>query len=589
MRRTSIRFRLLSMMICLTTLPIIAFAMIATTNMRNLVEPEIINANTSGVMWSAEYLENIIEQLDRMFYSLQLNDELMDSMSKLDSDDIYVQYKTQNFMKQTLSTSLYTNSSKIDEFTLYVHEGHKSFTVSHNVTGKIDTINIENQPWNRLENIDTNIYFESIGQHIYAVHSINRFPDKKLKGGLAVRLDSNVLDKVFNILKSEEEGSIYLFNDEIDLLWGTSEISNTREIKHQVENFKNNEKNNDYIKTKDYYYFIREIDDGKLILIKAVPTSLIKMAEINTIKAGFVIAGIFVVISIVISTLFSLKISKPIVNLAKTMSKDLIHDLKVDSGQSIDEIILLENGYNSMIKRLKELIEEEYQHEIDLKNAQLVALQAQINPHFLNNTLQLIGGMALSKNIPEIYDITRGIGDLLRYSIDNNSNMVTINDELINIQNYLMIQQKRFEGRCKVKIRVSESVKRYLLPKFTLQPIVENAFQYGLQPKVGEWKLELRISHIGNRIAIMIKDSGVGIKEKDLKKIRGKLNNNFRGEVDKNTPLVKRKGTGIGLRNVDSRLKLKFGKGFGVRIFSSEGLGTLVVLIIKEREWEGQA
>src|SRR5690606_13572117 len=116
-----------------------------------------------------------------------------------------------------------------------------------------------------------------------------------------------------------------------------------------------------------------------------------------------------------------------------------------------DEIGLLEAGYNFMMACIKTFIENEFQHEIEVKKAQLIALQAQINPHFLNNTLHLIGGMALKKGAPEIYRITQVIGDLLRYSISMEGDQtVSLSEELKHTANYLFIQEQRFAGRCEV-------------------------------------------------------------------------------------------------------------------------------------------
>ncbi|MEX1028474.1 MAG: sensor histidine kinase [Paenibacillaceae bacterium] len=254
-----------------------------------------------------------------------------------------------------------------------------------------------------------------------------------------------------------------------------------------------------------------------------------------------------------------------------------IHNFEMKSIQSNDEIGMLERGYNSMMQRIKGLIEEEYQREIEVKNAQLMALQAQINPHFLNNTLHLIGGMALSKDAPEIYQITRVIGDLLRYSISTDGDMVSIEDELKHVQNYIFIQEQRFVGRCKVDVVIDESARSSRLPKFTLQPMVENAFEHGLQRKLGTWKIEVRIKRIGERIALMIKDEGVGLSEHRLHELRTELRGEQKIRLDKDES---RKRRGIGLRNVDARLKLQFGERYGVRLYSRARVGTLIVMMI---------
>lgn len=218
-----------------------------------------------------------------------------------------------------------------------------------------------------------------------------------------------------------------------------------------------------------------------------------------------------------------------------------------------------------------------------------MALQAQINPHFLNNTLHLIGGMALSKNAPEIYRITRVIGELLRYSISTEGDMVPLKDELKHMQNYIFIQEHRFVGRCTVTVSMDETVLDSKLPKFTIQPIVENAFEHGLQQKEGAWKVEIRIKRIGNRIGIMVKDDGVGLAEERLRQVRAELQGGLAIKGDWTGPDGSRKRRGIGLRNVNARLKFQFGNGYGARIFSKPKAGTLVLLVLPVSKGEDGA
>lgn len=330
-------------------------------------------------------------------------------------------------------------------------------------------------------------------------------------------------------------------------------------------------------KTSKSYFFMQKVSKGKMTIIKAIPVETINQSAQATIRAGIIIGLLFVAASVILSILFSLRISKPIVSLARTMRRAEIQSFELKSVKNTDEIGLLEHGYNSMMQRMKELIEVEYQREIDMKTSQLRTLQAQINPHFLNNTLHLIGGMALEKEAPEIYRVTRVIGDLLRYSISTGSDLALFGDELKHMQNYIFIQEQRFSGRCQVIVANDEASSDCLLPKFTLQPIVENAFEHGLQSKEGSWLVEVRIKRIRNRMLIAVWDSGVGIEEDKLAAIRKDLRSGSESNagLPEKEPSGRRRG--IGLKNVDSRLKLHFGARSGIRIFSKKGAGTIVL------------
>lgn len=580
MKRTSIRFRLMVIMICLATIPVITVTWIATNNTKSSVQKEIISANTSRMLWADQYLNELIEQIDIMFYTLQINQKLMAGVNDIDNPNRSIQFNTQKYIQDTLMSSFYANSRKVDELSLYIHSNHKAFAVNYATSGTISNLNITKGVWSRILKRAVNMYFKQSGSSIYAYHSVNRFPDKKLLGGLSVRVDKDVWREVSGILQSEKQSSIFLMNDEGELLSGSSKMKEPNEIATTLHNLKLETSDLEFKKTSNYYFFMKRVGDGQLILVKAIPLKMINQSASSTMMAGLLTGCLFAAISLLISVFVSFRISRPIMSLARTMSKVQILDFEKKAVYGSDEIGMLERCYNSMMQRIKELIEEEYQREIELKNAQLMALQAQINPHFLNNTLHLIGGMALSNKMPEIYNITRVMADLLRYSIGNEGNMVSLKEELVHMRNYIYIQERRFVDRCSVKVTEEEEANEIKLPKFTLQPIVENAFEHGLQRRAGAWNIEVRIKRIGKRICIIVRDDGVGIETKKLAQLRESLKEGVSVSTnDIGTDLPRKRG-GIGLRNVNARLKLQFGEKYGARIYSRQGTGTMIVLAL---------
>jgi len=582
-RRIGIRFKLMVMMICLTTLPVVTVTWLAASNTRHSVEQEIINANVSRMEWANQYLNELIQQIDTLFYTVQINTELMSSLSAVDNPNISVQYITQKYISDTLKQVFYANSNKIDDFNLYIHENKKAISVNFISSGSISYMDIENGSWSRMIDTPINMYFKQEANGIHAFHSMNRFEDRKFLGGLSVRINRKVWDEIGTILKSEQDSSVFLLNDEGELLSGSTNGKSSEDTFALINSLHVPDTGMSFQKTNKYHFYIQKVSKGKITIIKAIPIETINHSARSTIQAGLLIGSIFVVASIVLSILFSLKISKPIVSLARTMRTAKIQNFELKSVKNTDELGLLEHGYNSMMHRIKELIEVEYQREIDMKTSQLRTLQAQINPHFLNNTLHLIGGMALEKDAPEIYQVTRVIGELLRYSISTGSDLVTFGDELKHMKNYVFIQEQRFAGRCQIVVQNDDSTSDCLLPKFTLQPIVENAFEHGLQSKSGSWCVEIRIKQVRQFILIAVLDHGVGISKEKLKELRNHIRSgNESSSIDKDQHKQRK---GIGLRNVDSRLKLHFGEASSIRIYSEIGNGTIVLfkLPIPER------
>jgi two-component system sensor histidine kinase YesM len=205
-------------------------------------------------------------------------------------------------------------------------------------------------------------------------------------------------------------------------------------------------------------------------------------------------------------------------------------------------------------------------------------LQAQINPHFLNNTLNLLGGMAVAKGVPEIYGIAQAVGDMFRYAAEVDRDLVPLNQELRHVKNYLLIQEHRFTGRCSVDVAVDVDVQMTRVPRFTLQPLVENAFEHGLQGKRGAWSVSIRGHRCRRGTIIVVADDGKGMSPETLRELRSRLRDKKTGEPVTHS---------IGLRNVDARLKIHFGNRYGLRVFATPEAGTRIVVVLPNRENEG--
>lgn len=218
-----------------------------------------------------------------------------------------------------------------------------------------------------------------------------------------------------------------------------------------------------------------------------------------------------------------------------------------------------------------------YEQELLMKQANLSALQSQINPHFLYNTLECIRGQALMEDSPDIAAAAQALSLFFRYSISGKSDIVTLKEELENLKNYMAIQSYRFKDRVSLQIDLeeedSQSVLNALIPKLTLQPIVENAVVHGFASTVSGGVVTVAVHLTGPNISILVSDNGKGMDQDALEL----LNRSFRENGAKKAPAGK-KGTGLGLQNVDKRIKFCYGGEYGLSVQSAPGCGTDVEL-----------
>lgn len=227
--------------------------------------------------------------------------------------------------------------------------------------------------------------------------------------------------------------------------------------------------------------------------------------------------------------------------------------------------------------QLTRRLTEEYSSQMMDKQTKLSALQSQINPHFLYNTLECIRSEALMYDCDSIAKMAKALASFFRYSISKKETLVTLREEIANIENYFLIQRYRFDDKFDFEIRVEpddRDIYSCLIPKLSLQPIVENAIFHGLETKKEKGEIIIRVETTEDKVLIVVSDNGVGIQREEVERIRLSLKN---PEEGKRT--AKHGGNGIALSNVSQRLKLIFGEEFGVDIYSVYGTGTDVELI----------
>lgn len=235
---------------------------------------------------------------------------------------------------------------------------------------------------------------------------------------------------------------------------------------------------------------------------------------------------------------------------------------------------------NKATMKFKDMLDTKELINISKKQAEYLALQNQINPHFLYNTLEGIRSEALCAGMDDLAEMTEALATFFRYTISNVDNLVTLEDELANIQNYYRIQQYRFGDRLNVSIEFDDEdemeVLMLRLPKLTLQPIVENSIYHGIERKIGKGNLRIKIQTTLDRLLIAISDDGLGINDDQLRNLNKRLREI---SLDGVAPEPNQKG-GIAIVNVNNRIKLLFGEEYGIYMYSTQNVGTDVTITL---------
>lgn len=247
-----------------------------------------------------------------------------------------------------------------------------------------------------------------------------------------------------------------------------------------------------------------------------------------------------------------------------------------------NKIKKVEAGRERQLSELEEKLQDEYSVRMVDKQAKLSALQSQINPHFLYNTLECIRSEALLYDCDSIARMAKALASFFRYSISKKENIVTLREEFNNIENYFLIQSYRFDDKFSFEILAApEDREAYscLIPKLSLQPIVENAIFHGLETKPDKGKVTIRAEMTEKNVIIIVSDDGVGIEREELERMRDSLKNSKK-ETDKERKTSGERGNGIALTNVSQRIKLIFGDDYGLNLYSTKGIGTDVEIIL---------
>lgn len=279
--------------------------------------------------------------------------------------------------------------------------------------------------------------------------------------------------------------------------------------------------------------------------------------------------GLFLILAYA-SYKIPLSITKPIKELSQVTDQVSKGNLEVRS-QVYDgaEARMLSESFNDMIDKINELLSQVTTEQIRLRKAEFELLQAQINPHFLYNTLDAIVWLAEAGEQKQVVSMVGSLSDFFRTSLNQGKDMVTIREELQHVGSYLQIQQVRYQDILEYDINLPDTVNEYLIPKITLQPIVENALYHGIKNKRGLGHISITGEEGEDGFTIVVRDDGIGMTEEKLNQIIHEIHH-----MESKEKVV------YGLYNINERIRLNFGENYGLTITSTHGEGTSVSVFL---------
>lgn len=234
-----------------------------------------------------------------------------------------------------------------------------------------------------------------------------------------------------------------------------------------------------------------------------------------------------------------------------------------------DEIGELARNFNEMLDQMEELRKKENQANLLASQAQFKALQAQINPHFLYNTLDTMSSIAEIRDCPEVSILSQSLSNIFRYSLNMKDSFSTVAQEITHLKNYTYVMSVRMQDHVKYVYDIDEEALQSRIPRISIQPLVENALNHGLRNKRGEKEIHISVKKKGSMLEICVADNGVGMDAEEFNRL---LRENSLNRAEQ--------GSSIGLHNINARIKMKYGEEYGITLESVSGEGTCVRVLL---------
>lgn len=315
-------------------------------------------------------------------------------------------------------------------------------------------------------------------------------------------------------------------------------------------------------------------DKYNLTAYSLMPQSVLRQNQKNLTVNLILIASLMILLASALTAAVSKSVTRPLESLMDTIQRIKDGDRKLRSAlKSKDEIGRLGTSFNEMLDQTEELRERENQANRLLAQAEYKALQAQINPHFLYNTLDTMSSIAEVKNCREVSLLSQSLSNIFRYSLNMKEHLSTVAKEIMHLKNYSYVMSVRMQDHVNYIYEIDERTLQDKIPRISLQPIVENALNHGLRNKRGDKEIKIKTEAEEGLLKICIADNGVGMEADELNE---RLRRNDLSYIEE--------GNSIGLYNINARLKMLYGESYGLSVESRLGEGTSIRMTLPREQ-----
>ncbi|MBO1510678.1 histidine kinase [Metabacillus sp. BG109] len=578
-RNYKLMTKLMITYLLLTVIPISLLGYIAYSQYTKSIEEQVGEYIPKLLEQANENINNQLIELKQLPDSIYNSSQVIEVLRKDSFQSKSILLKDEFLVNSYLSRT-YINGGNTDLLGVFLLSKNRIFTSTKTTFTGFD---LQTAPLPYGQDIDlqgkeeiilpyqTNLSFKGNPPFILLMKQLRDYENQENLGTIFIAVELTFIEKALKSLDQDHKSNIWITDLSGQIIFHTD----PHFIGELDEEFVDYPKINGSFRTTEHednqLISVDKFQGNDWYLFHTIAISDLTK-ETDVVRNGTIIVFIaFVILSTIISIILAWNVSNPLNKLTKLMKQvekgNFNVDLPIDTQ---DEVGILANSFNSMIQEINQLIKKNYQIELRQKDAELYALQSQINPHFMYNTLETIGYAVEEEETEAVVKMVSLLGRMLRYSLNNKEKLVPISLEVRHMNDYLTIQKFRFEDRIDFTINEEVDTNRFFTPKFILQPIIENAIKYGLEQHHTS-VIEIVITKTGeDEILLKVKDNGPGIEEKILAKLNESLRSN---------PMARRDSK-FGLINVHARIAMIFGETYGLQVKSEFNKGTEVIVKI---------